>query len=231
MTLAATVGHHSGQSIYFVDADEILPVASEQPFESGLLPIDPAATVVVTNWWPDEHASTAPAELLLRIVGRDTVPDTDDDGNLVFPAADPLSGSPSVSALRQIYARLRRSDGCPWDREQTELATLPHIIEETEELREALKREDWNQAAEELGDILGNIMMIAQIATERGAFTFEDVVASISSKLVRRHPHVFGDKTAASADEVLGIWNAVKQQERDERNESAHTAVEASEST
>ena len=203
-----------GQPAFFIDAQELRHIVSSQPFEGGLLSVDPTATVVVTNWRADEHDPSGAVELLCRSLGRDELPDPDVDGNLVIPAADPLSGTPSIAALRQIYARLRRPDGCPWDREQTELSTLPHIIEETDELREALQNEDWNHAAEELGDVLGNVIMIAQIAHERGAFTFEDVVAMISTKLVRRHPHVFGDLKADSADDVLAIWNQVKEQER-----------------
>lgn len=125
-----------------------------------------------------------------------------------------MSESPSTENLRQIYARLRAPDGCPWDREQTELTIVPHIVEEAEELREALESQNWSHAADELGDVLGNVVMIAQIAEEQGRFTFEDVVRSVSDKLVRRHPHVFGDATAATPEDVLALWNKVKQQER-----------------
>ncbi|HMM42760.1 MAG TPA: MazG nucleotide pyrophosphohydrolase domain-containing protein, partial [Thermomicrobiales bacterium] len=80
---------------------------------------------------------------------------------------------------------------------------------------DALDAEDWTHAADELGDILGNLVMIAQIAEEHGRFTLEDAVAALSAKLVRRHPHVFGDEQAGSPDEVLAIWNRVKQHEND----------------
>ena len=125
-----------------------------------------------------------------------------------------MSESSSIDNLREIYARLRAPDGCPWDREQTELTTVPHIAEEAEELREALESRNWSHAADELGDVLGNVVMIAQIAEEHGRFTFEDVVRSVSEKLVRRHPHVFGDAIAATPEDVLALWNEVKQQER-----------------
>lgn len=228
MTHASDVGHQAGQPVYLVDADIVLSVANEQPFHGGLLPIDPSAMTVVSNWWTGENASPEAAYLLLSMFGLEELPEADDEGNLTLPAGDLLSGTPSVAALRQIYARLRRPDGCPWDREQTELSTVPHILEEAEELREALEREDWGHAAEELGDVLGNVIMIAQIAAERGAFTFEDVVASINAKLVRRHPHVFGDMQANSPDEVLDIWNAVKQQER--ANQTSHENHQTEES-
>ena len=230
MTHASDVDDFAGQPVFFVGADFVQSVVNEQPFESGLLPIDSAATTIVTDWWPDENVTSEAAHLLLGQLGLEELPEPDDDGNLTIPAVDPLSGTPSVAALRQIYARLRRPDGCPWDREQTELSTVPHIVEEAEELLEALEREDWSHAAEELGDVLGNVVMIAQIAAERGAFTFEDVVASISAKLVRRHPHVFGDMQASSSDDVLTIWNAVKQQERADQTNYGTEQTEASES-
>lgn len=127
----------------------------------------------------------------------------------------------SIDDLREIYARLRAPDGCPWDREQNELTIVPHIVEEAEELREALLREDWVHAADELGDVLGNVVMIAQIAEEHRRFTFDDVVRAVSDKLVRRHPHVFGNATAATPEDVLALWNQVKQQEQEQARASS----------
>jgi uncharacterized protein YabN with tetrapyrrole methylase and pyrophosphatase domain len=93
------------------------------------------------------------------------------------------------------------------------------LREEVEEFAAALDSGEDGHAAEELGDVVGNAIMIAQIEAERGAFRFEDALASIGAKLVRRHPHVFGDMRASTPDEVLGIWNQVKQQERQGRRE------------
>jgi uncharacterized protein YabN with tetrapyrrole methylase and pyrophosphatase domain len=174
--------------------------------------IDPTEQLLVTNWHGDTVVRLA-AQRLRRVYG-DIALFPDEWGNVDLAARPPLNANTSIAALRHIYARLRRPDGCPWDREQSELSILPHIIEEAEELREALEREDWPHAAEELGDVLGNLLMIAQIAHEHGYFTFEDAVAAVSAKLVRRHPHVFGDQQAANADEVLAIWQRAKAEER-----------------
>lgn len=205
--------------VQLVDALALAEAELEWPFDAGLAPIDPSAPTIVTKWFG--RGVIELAERRLRRTHRltdllMTLAPPDEEGVFLIVPFAVTDGGPSLSALRQIYARLRRPDGCPWDREQTELSTLPHIVEETDELREALEREDWPHAAEELGDILGNVLMIAQIAEEQGRFTFEDVVIAISSKLVRRHPHVFGDASASNPDEVLAIWNTVKQQEREQ---------------
>ncbi|HBY44727.1 MAG TPA: hypothetical protein DEG70_00525, partial [Chloroflexi bacterium] len=174
--------------------------------------LDPSMTTVITNWYGDAVTAAA-SQYLQRRLGLASLPAPNDDGCIVIPADDSPAKSTSVASLRQIYARLRRPDGCPWDREQSELSTLDYITEEIDELREALEDGDWSHAADELGDILGNILMIAQIAAERDRFGLEDTVALLSDKLVRRHPHVFGGERAESPEEVLEIWNRVKQQE------------------
>lgn len=205
----------AGSAAQVMDALELAQAELHTPFDAGLAPLNPSATTLVTNWyggWVKELASRR----LTRSLGLLEIPDAEPDGVLVIPGRDPLVGTPSLEGLRHIYARLRRPDGCPWDREQTELTTVPHIVEEAEELREALDAGNWADAADELGDVLGNVIMIAQIAEEHGRFTFEDVVSSISAKLIRRHPHVFGDATADTADDVLTLWNQVKQQEREQ---------------
>lgn len=205
----------TGRAVQIVDALELAQAELSAPFDAGLTPLDPTMTVVVTNWY-GEWVTRFASQRLERLHGPFAVGEVDQDGTLILPGADPLAGSASVEGLRQIYARLRRPDGCPWDREQTELTTVPHLVEEAEELREALENEDWVHAADELGDVLGNVIMIAQIAQQEGRFTFEDVVRSISEKLIRRHPHVFGDANAETADDVLTLWNQVKHQEREQ---------------
>jgi tetrapyrrole methylase family protein/MazG family protein len=129
-------------------------------------------------------------------------------------ARDPLDASASFSALEYITARLRQPDGCPWDREQTHESLLDDFASEVDEYAEAVRAGDWPHAAEELGDVLLNVMMQAQVGAEAGHFTIEDVLASINAKLVRRHPHVFAGVKAASPEDVLAVWNSVKQQEK-----------------
>ena len=110
---------------------------------------------------------------------------------------------PQLERLLEIVTRLRAPDGCPWDRKQTEQSMAPHLLEETYEALDAIQAEDTDESCEELGDVLMNVLMIAQIAGEAGRFDAEDVARAISDKLVRRHPHVFGDVQADDADQVL----------------------------
>lgn len=122
--------------------------------------------------------------------------------------------------LVDIMERLLTPDGCPWDREQT-LATLrPYLVEETYEVLDALVRDDVDDHREELGDLLMQIVFQAALRQRAGAFDIDDVIAAISDKLVRRHPHVFGDATGVdTADKVLAQWDDIKRAEkRDKRD-------------
>ncbi|MBI2847293.1 MAG: nucleoside triphosphate pyrophosphohydrolase [Chloroflexi bacterium] len=116
--------------------------------------------------------------------------------------------------LERIIAKLRAPDGCPWDREQTHDSLKGFLLEECYEVLEALDRKDAGKLSEELGDLLLQIVLHAQIAKEADEFTMGDVVRGISQKLVRRHPHVFGDVKVAGAKEVEANWEALKQAEK-----------------
>jgi MazG family protein len=113
-----------------------------------------------------------------------------------------------------IMARLRAPGGCPWDREQTFDSIKPYTLEETYEVLDAIDRRNWNDLAEELGDFLLQAVFYAQMASEQELFRIEDALDAINRKLTRRHPHVFGDETAQSADDVLKIWGEVKAAEK-----------------
>ncbi len=123
----------------------------------------------------------------------------------------------SVDRLVEIIKRLRAPDGCPWDREQTHMSIRGHLVEECAELLEAIDREDSDSMREELGDVLMHIMLHAEIASEQGLFSFDDVAADLGDKLVRRHPHVFGDAKAYDSHDVLKIWQQVKTKEKKAR--------------
>lgn len=112
-------------------------------------------------------------------------------------------------------ARLRAPDGCPWDREQNHQSIRFHAVEEVYELIDAIEAGDDIEMREELGDLLLQVVFHAQLARERGAFDFEDVVRGITEKLIRRHPHVFGDSQAESVDEVWSQWERIKKEEKD----------------
>ncbi len=111
-------------------------------------------------------------------------------------------------------ARLRGPDGCPWDREQTFDSIKRHTLEETYEVFDAIERRAWPDLKDELGDLLLQVLFYAQMAAEAGHFTIEDVAANLNAKLIRRHPHIFGDAVATDANAVLRNWEQIKQSEK-----------------
>jgi XTP/dITP diphosphohydrolase/tetrapyrrole methylase family protein/MazG family protein len=121
----------------------------------------------------------------------------------------------SLHELRETIARLRGPGGCPWDQEQTHQSLVRCLIDEVSELIETIDREDIAHMREELGDVLIQVYFHAQIAEERGDFDLEDVAAEVNEKLVRRHPHVFGDHAKLdTAGQVVTKWEQIKEQEK-----------------
>lgn len=116
--------------------------------------------------------------------------------------------------LLQIVAELRSEHGCPWDRKQTHESMIGCLREECEEVITAIENKDDENLCEELGDVMLQVLMHSQIAAEEGRFTIEDVTDMLAQKLIRRHPHVFGDQKALTAEEGLASWNAIKEQEK-----------------
>lgn len=123
----------------------------------------------------------------------------------------------SKSALKDlltVMAKLRSPEGCPWDREQDHMTLRTHAVEEVYELMDAIEAGDDHEMAEELGDLLLQVVFHCQLANERGAFDFEQVARRITDKLLRRHPHVFGDVKVKDVDEVWANWEKIKQAEK-----------------
>ena len=120
----------------------------------------------------------------------------------------------AIDELRQTMARLRAPDGCPWDREQTHQTLTRCLIDECSELLETIDQNDLPHMREELGAVLIQVVFHAQLAAERGDFNFEDVAHDINAKLIRRHPHVFGDGRADNSAEVIEVWEKVKAGEK-----------------
>jgi MazG family protein len=141
------------------------------------------------------------------------------------PAPRAPSAGPAFAKLVAVMARLRAPGGCPWDREQTHATLRTYLIEEAYEVLDALDSTDDVKFAEELGDLLLQVLFHAQIASEEGRFAISDVIREIYEKMIRRHPHVFGEKRAKDAAEVLRNWEIIKQQER--RNKSGQSTAEA----
>jgi tetrapyrrole methylase family protein / MazG family protein len=116
--------------------------------------------------------------------------------------------------LIEIIARLRGPDGCPWDKKQTHTSLREFLLEESYEVLEALDEEDYQKLCQELGDLLLQIILHAQIASENNEFKLEDVLRNLNTKLVRRHPHIFAGKKVQTAEEVSHIWESIKKDER-----------------
>src|ERR1051326_5895515 len=124
-----------------------------------------------------------------------------------------LSAGEGFARLVEIMARLRAPHGCPWDREQNFDTIKPYLLEETYEVLDAIDARDFEELAEELGDLLLQSVFFAQMASEEGRFDITDSLAAINNKLVRRHPHVFGDAHAKTADDVKRRWDQIKAEE------------------
>lgn len=120
--------------------------------------------------------------------------------------------------LVRIMERLQEPGGCPWDREQTHESLKPYLIEEAYEALDAIDRQDWGDLAEELGDVLLQVIFHSVLAKRTGKFAIEDVLETASAKMVRRHPHVFGETEARTAQDVLQNWEKLKAIEREEKN-------------
>jgi tetrapyrrole methylase family protein/MazG family protein len=171
----------------------------------------PEHTVSVVRW-----AGTTDERVIETSVLRlDRDVDADHLTVAFVPALAPTEDVRSFEGVRAVVARLRAPDGgCPWDLEQTHETLRRYLIEEAYEALEALDEGDPKRLAEELGDLLMQILLHAQIGEDDGEFTVEDVFASIATKLIRRHPHVFGDVQVAGAADVVRNWEELKKEER-----------------
>ncbi len=183
----------------------------------AMYPDDHPVTVVRGAGMPDASVESVPLYELDRRTGFDHMT------SLCLP---PLPHAGAYESLQKIAARLRAPDGCPWDREQTHLSLRTNLLEETYEVLEALDAEDPGKLREELGDLLLQVAMHVQIASEEGEFKLPDVVGGIVAKLVRRHPHVFGDTAVSGVEEVLANWEEIKRAERAEAGEARRSFLD-----
>jgi tetrapyrrole methylase family protein / MazG family protein len=182
---------------------------------------------------PGRHARSGPRDLLgalypaahelVRLPDRAgrRLGDLDDadlaEASWLVPALDPVANLASPHGMAAISARLRAPDGCPWDRRQTHLSLRPYLLEEAYETVDAIEHGTPADLAEELGDLLLQVILHAQFAAEEGAFDLTDVYRSIATKIVRRHPHVFGEVEVDGVEQVLSNWETIKADERAER--------------
>ncbi len=175
-----------------------------------LLPDEYEIVVAQRVGLPDEKLLRVPLYMLDRQPGIDHL-------TSVFVPPVPRAARFDFSPLTNIMRQLRAPGGCPWDREQTPESLRKHILEEAYEVVEAIDMKDEHLLAEELGDLLLQIVFQARIAEEAGRFSMQDVVDGITEKLVRRHPHIFGDVQVSDAAAVLVNWEAIKRREKPER--------------
>lgn len=129
----------------------------------------------------------------------------------------PTTSHPELDELIAVLERLRAPGGCVWDREQTHASLVQYLVEETFELVDAIETGTRDELIEELGDVLYQVIFHADIAAEAGQFTLEDVARQMREKMVARHPHVFGDVTVTTADDVVATWESVKAVEKAHR--------------
>jgi uncharacterized protein YabN with tetrapyrrole methylase and pyrophosphatase domain len=134
--------------------------------------------------------------------------------NSITPYRPRMKRSPAINDLLAVMARLRSPTGCPWDRQQDHMSLRWHAVEEVYELLDAIEARDDHELEEELGDMLMQVVFHSQLARERGAFDFERVARHITDKLIRRHPHVFGNLRVKDVDQVWANWEQIKRAEK-----------------
>ncbi len=175
--------------------------------------------LTLMNQYPDDHmvklihAAGTPLESIeeFPLAELDHRDGFDSMTSLVVPLLEEAS---AFERFQETVAHLRAPEGCPWDREQTHQSLRSHIMEEAYETLQAIDDDDMDALQEELGDLLLQIVLQTQIATEEGAFRMPEVIAGIQEKLIRRHPHVFGDLNVDDVDQVLHNWESLKESER-----------------
>jgi tetrapyrrole methylase family protein/MazG family protein len=224
--------------LQIIDGEEMALAVDAEPFAAGQIGLDPKRTVLVGQIYnqplasavklglgrvfPDHHrvlvvtSAGVPGEATVHEVPLYEIDriEVDHLTSVVVPPLAQLDAVRSPDALTRIVARLRAPGGCPWDRAQTHATLRDPILDEAHETVDAIDTEDVDGLAEELGDLLLLVTMHSQLAEEEGTFRLEDVYEGISRKLVRRHPHVFGDGQATTPDAVVATWEGVEAAER-----------------
>jgi tetrapyrrole methylase family protein/MazG family protein len=191
---------------------------------SRLLASDVKLTLM--NAYPDDHPVTlitgaGTPDLRLRTLPLYQLDRSEDMDDMTTLWAPPLPHAATYADLQDIIAHLRAPGGCPWDRKQTHRSLRPYLLEETYEVLDALDAEDSAALMEELGDLLIQVALHVQIAIEEGEFKLADVIQHVVDKLIRRHPHVFGDVSVQNAEDVARNWEAIKKEERRQKGETA----------
>jgi tetrapyrrole methylase family protein/MazG family protein len=235
--------------VQIVDAARLAGSLESDPFAGGQVALDPRHPCLVTQVYgahvasglklalgrlfPDDHpiavirAAGVPGQERIThcaLFELDRQP-VDHLTSVWVRQLPPLAADRSFPTLQRIIAQLRAPGGCPWDREQTHASLRDALIEEAHEAADAIDAEDTDNLAEELGDLLLQVVLHAQIGEENGDFVLEDVVQHVARKLVRRHPHVFGEATATTPSDVMQTWAEIKAAERRSANNGVDVPV------
>lgn len=187
--------------------------------------------LTLMNQYPPEHPVFVVRGVSEAATPGDRIPlaeldHTDRFDHLTSLYVPPLPQPGGFESLQETIAHLRAPEGCPWDREQTHESLRSTLLEETYEVLAALDAGDLEALKEELGDLLLNVVLQVQIATESEEFRMCDVIAEVDAKLRRRHPHVFGDVVVSDAGEVIANWNAIKRQEKSAKGETTGSVLD-----
>lgn len=137
----------------------------------------------------------------------------------------------SFNDLVKIMRRLRGSHGCAWDKEQNHASLIPYLFEEAREVKKAIRNNNYSNLQEELGDVFLQILFHSQIASEKGLFTINDVINTLGHKLIRRHPHVFGNIKVNSSADIIKNWHKIKRLEKKQRNHQGNIRLHHSSSS
>jgi tetrapyrrole methylase family protein/MazG family protein len=226
--LLAASGIDPADGVQLAAADRLASIPFDPALPLLILPSTGAAVPVAVL--PGRHARKDPRDVLLALyphghllrrlpAGEEVALDAVTEaalraGTWLVPPLPALDNLASPHGMAAISARLRAEDGCPWDRKQTHASLRPFVLEEAYETVDAIERGTSADLAEELGDLFLQIILHAQLAAEDGDFDLTDVYRTLGAKIVRRHPHVFGDVEVHDAAEVLRNWEAIKADER-----------------
>jgi tetrapyrrole methylase family protein / MazG family protein len=233
-TLLAAAGLNPVDGVQVVGAHRLAAVAFDPSLPLVLLAAEGIptsdATLAGRHARGGAHAVLSalypPTHRLLRLRDRTehAIESLSDDAlaaaDWLAPALDPIENLASPHGMAAISARLRAPDGCPWDQRQTHLTLRPYLLEEAYETLDAIEHGTPEDLAEELGDLLLQVILHAQFAAEAGEFDLTDVYRSIAAKIVRRHPHVFGGVEVNGVEQVLSNWETIKAGERERRGKT-----------
>jgi tetrapyrrole methylase family protein/MazG family protein len=232
--LLQAAGLDPADGVQLVAADRLTGIAFDPSLPLILLPAAADAAAGAASppggTLPGRHARRTARDVLLALYPRahrvrplpaggerlleDLTAEELAGGTWLLPPLPPLDNLSSPHGMAAISARLRAEDGCPWDRRQTHASLRPFVLEEAYETVDAIERGGPADLAEELGDLFLQVILHAQLAAEEGTFDLTDVYRTLGAKIVRRHPHVFGDVEVADAAEVLRNWETIKAGER-----------------